>query len=142
MSMTLINIISTYSLFVYFILGVISAYLANREGKNPYLWFAIGTLLGIFAICLLFFLKHKKTQKTSPKPKQKTAPTLIKDSRFWYYLDKKNTKSGPISFFKLQNLWHENKISPDTYVWTETFKDWKLLKEIKEYKKFFQTNIS
>jgi hypothetical protein len=141
MSPYLINILSTYSLFVLFAVGATSAYFANREGKNPYLWFALGILLGVFAIGILFFLKYQEKHKKSLQQKQKPSPKPIKDSRFWYYLDEKNAKFGPISFFKLQSLLHEKKISPDTYVWTETFENWKLLKEIKEYKKFLQKNI-
>ena len=53
----------TYVLFIYFIIGIFSAYFANKEGKNPYFWFFLGVMFGVLPIIILFFLKHKKKKK-------------------------------------------------------------------------------
>ena len=131
--MEMLPIYKTYLLYIYFIIGTISAYFANKEGKNPYFWFFLGFTFGVFPLIMLFFLKRKKAKTIKPTLKPSLKPSNFKDSRFWYYLDKKNQKFGPISFFKLQSLFLDNKICKNTFVWTENFEGWKYLKDIKEY---------
>jgi hypothetical protein len=106
------------------IAGLGSAYLAHKRGRNPLLWFAIGTLFGIFGVFALFFAP---TQKKKP-----AAPVWVIDGpkdKFWYYVDPNRATQGPISHDALTLAWKEGKITPATFVWHEDLTDWKLLKD-------------
>ena len=125
-------------LLIYSFLGLAAAYFAKRTGRNPYIWFSIGTFFGILALITIYILNHRKNMvpvQTKPcnSQKPKEAPDLslkAKDSRFWYYLDKKHIQQGPISFTKLYSLWEEKEVSLSTYLWNEDLDDWKHLKEV------------
>ena len=44
--------------------GIISAYFAHRQGRNPYRWFFIGLFFGMLGcFALLFVPKMKKTKR-------------------------------------------------------------------------------
>lgn len=108
------------------LIGGLSAYLAYRRGKNPYLWFFIGFFFGALGILFIFF---------SPKPVPKEEPTPIiptiqgpKD-KFWYYLDTLHQQQGPMSHDALTSAWREGKLNLSTYVWNEELPDWKPLEE-------------
>ncbi len=110
------------------IMGAISAFLAVKRGKNPYLWFALGFLFGIFGIfAIFFFTSPKKTAQTASKQ-----PVFRIDGpkdKFWYYLDPAQNSQGPMSLDALTATWKAGKISPSTLVWHEDLPDWKPLKE-------------
>ncbi len=110
------------------IIGSISAYLAHKRGRNPYLWFILGFLFGIFGIFAIFFTSPKKKE---PLPQKKVPVYSIhgpKD-KFWYYLDSSHQQQGPMSHDALTIAWKNGKIDPSTYVWHEEMTDWKPLKE-------------
>lgn len=121
------------------LMGIASAYFANRLKKDPYIWFLLGFLFGLISLVILLILDIIKKKK-SPSPQKKRVDDII-DSRFWYYLSNDKTTLGPLSLCRLKDLFSENKISPNTYVWAEDFKDWTLLKNICEYKKFFKKDL-
>ena len=125
------------AIIIYFILGTITAYFANKYNKNPYLWFILGMLFGIWGLLFLFFLIYKL--KIPKKKINIEKVNIIKDSRFWYYLDGEHKKFGPFSLNKLKNLFSNNQISSKTYVWNKDLNDWKFLKDLKEYS-YFQKN--
>lgn len=121
--------ITPLTLVFSFLIGILSAYLAQKRGKNPYFWFAIGMVFGIFGIFAIFFADaKKKPAATAVKP----APVFTihgPADKFWYYLDPANQQQGPMSRDALSIAWKEGKIDLATYVWHEELPDWKPLKE-------------
>lgn len=126
---------TTATLVCGFLMGVLSAYLAHRRGKNLYLWFSLGFLFGIFGILAIFFAPNpKKKESSSVAPviqEPAPAPSIQgpKD-KFWYYLDPTHVQQGPVSFDALTTAWREGKITVSTYVWNEDLTDWKVLAEL------------
>ncbi|MES2272677.1 MAG: DUF4339 domain-containing protein [Chlamydiota bacterium] len=124
--------LNTYALIGACLIGALSSYLAYRRGKNPYLWFFIGFLFGIFGIMAIFFAPSKKKIPTLP-PELKDEPILTisgpKD-KFWYYLDSAHQKQGPMSYNALTFQWKEGKVDLSTFVWNEELVDWKPLQEL------------
>jgi hypothetical protein len=121
------------------IMGAIAAYIARRRGKNPYLWFGIGMLLGILGLFLIFFIPNKKrpsqTQDSLAKEPIVTldiTPTVSASSKekLWYYLSKSNEQFGPMSFDFLKKAFFEGKIKASTYVWNEELDNWKMFENI------------
>ncbi|HSX25648.1 MAG TPA: DUF4339 domain-containing protein [Chlamydiales bacterium] len=120
--------LSAAALFGGIIIGALSAYLAYRRGKNPYLWFGLGFLFGIFGLLFLFFTPKKKEV---PVQEEAPLPTIQGPSnKFWYYLDPAQQQQGPMSLDALTAAWREGKIELSTYVWHEDLTDWKPLQEI------------
>jgi hypothetical protein len=111
------------------IFGMLSAYLAHKKGRNPYVWFAIGILFGIFGMFAVFFIS---TKKKASSPKTNLEPVLRihgpKD-KFWYYLDKVHQQQGPMSHDALTSEWKTGKIDLATFVWNEEMTEWAPLKE-------------
>lgn len=127
---------STY-FFFWLIMGSISAYLAKKRGKNPLLWFILGTLLGVLGLFILFFMPKKKErapQATEPSNEVTIDVTpQVKPSeleKFWYYLAAGNEQNGPMSFDALKRAFREGKISDATYVWNEEMEGWKRFGEL------------
>jgi len=118
-------------------IGVISAYLAKKRGKNPYLWFFLGMLFGIFGLIFLFFSKPAQTSLRAQAAPQNDPNTIditpkIEPSakeKFWYYLDPDNAQQGPMSFDGLIRAFREGKISVKTFVWNETLENWQPLSD-------------
>jgi len=115
-----------------FATGAIGAYLAYRRGRNPYLWFGLGFLFGIFglfAVCFLPFRK-KSLQKAVLATSQAPEPTIQGPSdKFWYYLNPEHQQIGPMSLDALTTAWRQEKISLNTFVWNEELPEWKLLQD-------------
>lgn len=113
------------------ILGSINAFLAKRQGKNPYLWFLLGSILGIFGIFLLYYTPAvAPSQKQTNNPANPTTIDIITNvndadkEKFWYYLDPQNKQFGPMSFDALTRAWHAGTITQKTYVWNENLEHW------------------
>jgi hypothetical protein len=132
---------STMLTFFWITTGLLTAFLARRKGKNPYLWFTIGTLMGVLGLLFLFIYTHKKgkqkiyipkTKKTIKKPLSDIELFFHKNAinnRLWYYLDKEHTQNGPVSLTWLNNHWQKGHINSSTYVWNEEMGNWKRIKE-------------
>lgn len=110
------------------IFGCISAYLAFKRGKNPYLWFGLGAFFGIFGIFAVFLVapSKKSTKKPLPSPVFKIHGPADK---FWYYLDPSHIQQGPMSRDAVTDAWKSGKINLSTYIWHEEMSKWKPLKE-------------
>ncbi|MBS0626147.1 MAG: DUF4339 domain-containing protein [Verrucomicrobia bacterium] len=105
------------------LIGTLSAYMAHRRGKNPYIWFSIGALFGLLGVMAIFFTSKKPEPK--PVPVKPPEPTLAGPSdKFWYYLDPDHQQMGPLSLDALKRTWKEGKINDSTYVWHEDLSDW------------------
>ena len=59
-SMPHIDLSLLLSLILLLIIASFSAHYANQKGRNPIAWFIIGTIIGIFAPLILFFLSDLK----------------------------------------------------------------------------------
>lgn len=121
------------SAFMGLIFGVLSAYFARLRGKNPYLWFFLGMLFGVFGLAFLLFTPYSLKKSNTEERNQKTIdippPYDAKhNEKFWYYLDAQNTQYGPMSFEALYRLYTTATIFPHTYVWNETLEGWQHLK--------------
>lgn len=116
--------------------GALGAFLAKRRGRNPYLWFFIGSFFGILGAFTIFFAPRK--QRAAPKeerkedlPKIELPPSIQGPSnKFWYYLNSDRQQVGPMSLDALTADWRQGKISLTTYVWHEELPDWKPLQEL------------
>lgn len=134
--------LKTILLLIYIIIGLITAHFAKKNKRNPYIWFFIGMLFGIWGLITMFLLNLRKIKKAKKELKK---PVTIEDPRYWYYLDEDKKRYGPISLNRLKGLLEENKIFSNTYVWNEDFKNWEFLKNIKEFsllKKNLPTSFS
>ncbi len=110
------------------VMGTLSAYLAKKRGKNPYLWFALGFFFGIFGIFALFFTSGAKKIPTQ-MPKQPVLRIEGPSDKFWYYLDPTHNQQGPMSRDALTEAWKSGKIDLSTFVWHEELPEWKPLKD-------------
>jgi hypothetical protein len=109
--------------------GGVSSYLAYKRGRNPFTWFAIGFLFGVFGIFAFFFASPPR--KPIPVPKPEPVLTIHGPSdKFWYYLDLQNQQQGPMSLEGLKGAWKQGKVDLATYIWHEELTDWKPLKEV------------
>lgn len=122
---------------MWLVFGALSAYFAKMRGKNPYLWFFLGMLFGIFGLLYLIFAPKVQAARTSqraeaPEEKAKTIDITPPydpkhNEKFWYYLDPENKQYGPMSFDALYRLYKDAKISQQTYVWNESLEEWEPL---------------
>ena len=108
-------------------LGLLSARLAYKKERNPYLWFALGFLFGIFGICAIFFAPKRSAAVPNPEP---LATIQGPTDKFWYYLDPAEQQQGPMSHDALSIAWKEGKVAPTTLVWHEDMSNWTPLKEV------------
>lgn len=124
------HVISPVLILTYSLIGLISAYVAKKKGRNPYLWFSLGVFFGVLALIVMYLISSKSSKKSLIQKPAIPAPIL--DSKLWYYLNQ-DEQVGPISLNKLSNLLKEGKINLNTYVWNEELDAWKFLNETKEY---------
>lgn len=116
------------TIFIWLFIGTLTALYAKRSGKNPYLWFFLGLLLGITGIFILFF-RPKVLPKKAPI-KSTIATASRGEKLFWYYLDRENRQRGPFEFDILKRAWQRGTLSSDTYVWNETLDKWEFFKDL------------
>ncbi len=115
-----------------FFLGALSAYLAHKRRRNPYTWFILGFLFGIFGIFAIFFAssKRKATKRKTAHPAPKPVLTIQGPiDKFWYYLDPSHQQQGPMSRDAITTIWREGKIDLSTLIWHEELPTWQPLKE-------------
>jgi len=123
--------LSTAAIISALLLGILSAYIAYRRGRNIYLWFFIGFVFGIFGILAIFFAPSDKKKAPILPVTRPPEPTIQgpKD-KFWYYLDPANQQHGPMSHDALTLAWKDGKVTPASFVWHEDLSEWKTLKEM------------
>lgn len=117
------------------LLGIVSAYIANRKGKNPYFWFFIGFLFGLIGIIFLLFRKAEKApvlEEIVEEPVIET-PKCVGHDKFWYFLDKDRKQCGPVSFESLKKEFTEGSLNTSSYVWNEEMENWKQIKDIANF---------
>jgi len=112
-------------------MGTITAYFAQKRGRDLFSWFIIGMLLGILGLIILFLIADRskvEPEKDVPEP---ILPHVV--SKDWFYLDDNRQQHDPVSTEELKSLRERGEISSDTYVWSEGMEDWKKLQEIPEF---------
>jgi hypothetical protein len=118
-----------FIIFFWFLIGGICFRFAKQRGRNPHAWFAIGLFLGVLGVILLFLLPPYKA-KVVEEPKPAPVPPPSHLLQHWYYLDASNRQYGPMSFEALSSSFKEGKVIAQTYVWNETFEEWKRYGEV------------
>lgn len=131
------------SIVLMILIGAINAYFAEKRGRNPMIWFFLGTLLGIFGLLILFILpsyaKEKEGVEVKEDPKEEKitfieAPPLppapAQEELLWYYLDQKHQQCGPVPYSEIKDLLNRNDLTQDTYVWSEGMENWKRVREL------------
>ncbi|MDP1880156.1 MAG: DUF4339 domain-containing protein [Parachlamydiaceae bacterium] len=138
-----------FSFFFLLLVAFGTAYYAYRINRNPFLWFFIGALIGIFAPLVLYFVsvysndpKVENEEKssaisTTPEPlvippKPETAIGVLEENKLWYYLDADHQQMGPISIIGLRELWNTGKLDLKSYVWSSGMKEWKRVEDLND----------
>ena len=123
----------TLMILLAFCTGSLAAYLAYKRGRNLYIWFAVGFFFGLLGAMTIFFApkRNKGTPSEPPKSQPVESPIIQGPSgKFWYYVDRANQQTGPMSLDALTAAWKEGKIFLTTYVWHEELPDWKPLQDL------------
>jgi len=130
-----------FQIIIALLLGVLTAYLAMRRGRNPVAWFVIGSLLGIFGLLILFLVPSFETAGTGEEKKKEPSRTVdvipqekrkVEELPYeeWYYLDSEHKQTGPVPFRSFRDLWNQEKINSTTYVWKEGMENWKYVRDL------------
>ncbi|MDN3506913.1 MAG: DUF4339 domain-containing protein [Simkaniaceae bacterium] len=120
---------------LYIAFGALSAYFARKRGKDPFLWFFLGMLFGVFGLLFLFFDPKAKRAKKGPKSQDPNTIDILPafdpkhNEKFWYYLDGQNRQHGPMSFDAIYRLYKEATLSQQSFVWNESLESWQPLKD-------------
>lgn len=135
------------SFVILLVVAGLTAYYAEKKGRNPAIWFVISILMGIFAPIILFFLPSLKPSDAKEKelssiPSSQQTPLLAPSSRpnqeqnkLWYYLDLNHKQYGPVSLIALKELWDTGQLELTSYVWSEEMADWEKVDNLPELKK-------
>lgn len=126
------------SVFIWLAVGAITANFAKKRGRDPYVWFFIGMLLGIFGILALFIMPSLKTD--APAEEARVEPMIIEELpqepkklfhlKDWHCIDTEKVQRGPLSFRELKSLWNKGQLLPHSYVWTEGMTVWLPIEKI------------
>lgn len=123
---------------LWLIFGGVSSYCAKDRGRDPFTWFFIGVLLGIFGLLLLFLLPSLATNQAVNEENNEAAP-FVEEKRetpyrlkTWFYLNVSHDQIGPLSFPQLKNAGKAGRIDATTLVWCEEMPEWKSLAELPE----------
>lgn len=127
------NTADLLSFIVALLIGILTAYLAKGRGRNPAIWFFVGTAFGIFGLIGLFLFPIVRADtpvstQTKVQTETATEAPLLKNQQ-WFYLDAVHAQHGPIPFSTLESLWNEHTIGPSTYLWYEGMNQWKKIEE-------------
>lgn len=126
------------SIFIWLLVGFMTAKLAQQKGRDPYMWFAIGVLLGIFALLILILLPPVKPEEQetnkAPLPVQ-IAPAeppiqneiLIKE---WHCITTTGLQQGPLKCDALKKLWSDGQLNSKSFVWTDKMVAWQRVEEL------------
>lgn len=144
-------------IYISILLGILFGFscseLAKNRGRNPRIWFILGLLFGIFGLITILILPRVKVSD-APAQANKSFPQYeelqsksteeehhesinsppsqneLFQMNTWYFLDKTHTQTGPVDFNKLVQEFREEKISPDSYVWSEGMADWQKIHQV------------
>lgn len=142
------------SMFLWLLMGAITSYVAAKRGRDPFIWFAIGILLGLIGLFILVLLppytpgSEKKEGDAAISSDQDTGagsnlvslvitPAAIPSKydfvgKDWFYIDENGQQQGSITYHTLKTLWIEKKIETETFVWSEGMPEWKKIGSLTE----------
>lgn len=122
------------------IFGTITAYCAQLRGRDPYAWFAIGMMLQLIGLVMLFLLPSLSNHEQETSLERDENETLadwslirtewIFQNKDWYYVNADLVQQGPITFEDLQKAWADGNMSRQTFVWCESMPAWKKINEM------------
>lgn len=126
-----------FTLLLWVAIGAITANLAKKRGRDPYIWFLIVLFLGIFGVLALFILPPIKPAET-PNPEttaiieveaspESACPCLFKE---WFCFNTSKEQLGPMSYTDLKKLWEQEKVIPQSYAWAEGMPSWLPIEQI------------
>ncbi len=128
-----------FSFIISLIFGFWAFQLAKKQQRNPWFWFSLGVLLGIFGILLLFIVEEIAWRKSS-KIVEKTFALSSEENlffenqensqKFWYFINEEEQSEGAMSFQKFRELYEDKKIHSLTYVWNASLPTWQRLKDL------------
>ncbi len=139
-------LISFIALFV----GAICCFVSKKRGRRPLLWFFLGFSFGILMILLLYILpnKNRLTQKPAfvesrsnpisyaPESMVETTtihlPQIEVGAHPWYYLDVEDQQLGPVDFSVLKQEWKNEKITAQSFIWTQGMNDWQRITDFSD----------
>lgn len=111
--------INPIGLIILIVIATINAYISILKGFKWPTWFILTLLLGPLVTIILYFSKKKKTSLEE-------SFTIPRDG-LWFYLTKDSKQIGPISSYRVEELFEIKELSHDTYVWKEGMQEWKKL---------------
>ncbi|MCP5508298.1 MAG: DUF4339 domain-containing protein [Chlamydiales bacterium] len=117
-------------------MGGCTAYLAHLFHRNPFIWFVLGFLFGVFALIALLLLPPVEQKTIVVKIPVAPAPDPLK-MKTWYYLDEQHQQVGPLEFEQMRACYIQDKIGGDTFVWSEGMEDWLKVKDIDRLEQLF-----
>lgn len=138
---------------VYIIVCVIlCALLAQRRGRNPFVWGLLGLFMNIFALLLLVILPDLTLQPSEPEQAgqppqepdvidvtpQDSPPAAGVSGAEWYYVDPQHQQQGPYSVDDLRGLWKSGTLKEATYLWSEGMEDWQRLASLPDLRRLLQ----
>lgn len=140
------------SFILLLVIAGLTAYYADRKGRNAFLWFVIGVLLGVIAPIILYFLPSPKAEEPNkpsgvvypPAPpsdeKQSVEQSVmpLENDRLWYYLDGNHQQYGPVSVIALKDLWDTGTLDLNSFVWTEGMEKWDRVDNLPKLKEKFK----
>ena len=122
----LINLI-----LLWLFMGALSAYFAQKRGRFPLAWFAIGFMMSVFGLAMLLLLPKVEKKPAPVTPTSVSPPPKRSDAwlKMWYYLDPTHVQQGPFEFPDLIKTWKGKHISDVTYIWGEGMTEWMQLRD-------------
>ena len=116
------------------LIGGITAYIAQIRGRNLFLWFGLGVLLGVFALLILLLLPSEREEEIEmqKKMKEEQKESEIFTNAIWHFLDKEHKNQGKGAFEEVKKNWEEGSIDPATLVWAEGMGEWEKIENVPE----------
>ncbi len=124
-----------FLLLISFIWGWVTAYFANRRGREKITWFIAGFLFTFLALIVLYFLPDL-SEKEDPLEGEEdvhVSDHTSFDQHLWYYLSNARQTNGPLTFDELRQRWTQEQLQPTTYIWNETMDGWKRAEDVKQF---------
>jgi hypothetical protein len=119
--------------------GYIGYRLAQKKGRNPIFWCMLAIAFQLIPIIVLSLLSKKEQKAVQPPKIEPITPIEQTIPSDWYLVGENKEPLGPISFEELKKRFEEGTLTTQSFVWNETYTDWKKLEEdmitIKELEK-------
>lgn len=103
--------------------------MAEQKSRNPYFWAIAGFLFGFIAIAILYLLKKAESKRTIVPINLPTVKKAQPHPSAWYFLTHGRESKGPYSFDEFKNAFESGAFNSKSFVWNETYTDWKKLEE-------------